>query len=376
MQRWLGLHLPILELELVAGQTIEQAPTGRWLESHPVLEALRQRRASDSRPGSRSDPWKIGLAVEGGGMRGIVSAAMLTAIEDLGFHNAFDDVYAASSGAINTAYFLATNTWYPLSIYYDDLACRKFVDFRRALTGRPILDMEYAFENVVEVVKPLDFAAVLAAPIRFHVSMTSVDEMRTMDVSDFENRADLKQALRGSAWLPVAVPGTAVWRGQRVVDGGLLTAFPFRLALRDGCTHILSLSTRPVSTPQHRHSVTQRFAASRINKLRAGLGTGYLRAVREGWEDRRNLQRQMLAPTEEPAILDLAPLPWMPQVKRHEISLGRLLTGARTAYGVMYCALANVSPDRILDNTLRVIPRLTAVEHVVPLDATSQLSSQ
>ncbi|MEO3923376.1 patatin-like phospholipase family protein [Micromonosporaceae bacterium B7E4] len=366
----------VLEHELATGQTIEQAPSGRWLETHPVLEALRQRRATDSRPGNRNDPWKIGLAVEGGGMRGIVSAAMLTAIEDLGFHYAFDDVYAASSGAINSAYFLATNTWYPLSIYYDDLACRKFVDFRRALTGRPILDMEYAFENVVEVIKPLDFSAVLKAPIRFHVSVTLVDELRTLDVSGFESRADLKETLRASAWLPVAVPGTAVWRGQRAIDGGVLTAFPFRLAQRDGCTHILSLSTRPMSLPQRRHSVTQRFAASRINKLRHGLGEGYLRAVREGWQDRRDLQDQMTRPKDAPAILDLAPLPWMRQVQRHELDLAKLLAGARTAYGVMYCALNNVSPDRIRDNTLRIIPRLTAVEHVVPLDASSGLSQQ
>ena len=35
------------------------------------------------------------------------SADMLTAIDDLGFYNCFDQIYACSSGAINAAYYLA-----------------------------------------------------------------------------------------------------------------------------------------------------------------------------------------------------------------------------------------------------------------------------
>jgi len=54
-------------------------------------------------------------------MGGVVSAAMLCALDDLGMTNTFDAVYAESSGAINGAYFLNGNCWHNLSIYYDDL---------------------------------------------------------------------------------------------------------------------------------------------------------------------------------------------------------------------------------------------------------------
>jgi hypothetical protein len=40
---------------------------------HPVLELLRRRLAEGSVPGRRRDGFKLGLAVEGGGMRGIVT---------------------------------------------------------------------------------------------------------------------------------------------------------------------------------------------------------------------------------------------------------------------------------------------------------------
>jgi predicted patatin/cPLA2 family phospholipase len=111
-----------------------------------VLAALRARRAY-SGPG-RGDGHKIGLAVEGGGMRGVVSGELLCALEDLGLPaTAFDGVYGCSSGATNGAYFIAGDSWYPLSIYYDDLPTHEFVDFRRAATSN-VLNLEYAFETI------------------------------------------------------------------------------------------------------------------------------------------------------------------------------------------------------------------------------------
>lgn len=71
---------------------------------HPVVDVLRTRYREDSRPGARSDDHKVALAVEGGGMRGVLSAAMVTAIKDRGLRNAFDEIYAVSAGAVNSAY--------------------------------------------------------------------------------------------------------------------------------------------------------------------------------------------------------------------------------------------------------------------------------
>ncbi len=44
---------------------------------HPALQLLRSRVMEGSRPGTRRDPFKLGLVVEGGGMRGCVSGGML-----------------------------------------------------------------------------------------------------------------------------------------------------------------------------------------------------------------------------------------------------------------------------------------------------------
>jgi predicted patatin/cPLA2 family phospholipase len=333
---------------------------GAWLADHPVLEALWRRRKSGDAPGARSDDFKIGLAVEGGGMRGVVSAAMLCTLEDLGLTTAFDAVYSASSGAINSAYFLAGGCWYPLSIYYDDLLTREFVDFRRFLTGN-VLNIDYAYGVVVDKLKPLDYEAVIASPVPLRIALTMVDELCTEVAHDFTSRADLRSALIGTAWLPVAVRGTTEFRGRRVVDGGVLTPHPYRLALDDGCTHVLSLSTRPIRAPRDRFSMSQRYAARHLNRIKGGLGSGYLEAIRGYRAERRMLQRKMLDPGDSPYVLDLAPLPWMPEVSRHEQDMGRIIAGAREAYEVMYCAVERRDPILIRDGGIRAVPRLTIV---------------
>ncbi len=53
--------------------------------NHPALQLLRQRAAQNSLPFDRKDNFKLGLVVEGGGMRGAVSAGGLLELGNLGF---------------------------------------------------------------------------------------------------------------------------------------------------------------------------------------------------------------------------------------------------------------------------------------------------
>jgi len=60
-------------------------------------------------------------------------------------------------------------------------------------------------------------------------------------------------------------------------------------------------------------------------------------------------------------VLDIAPLSWMPQVKRHELDPGRILGGARGGYEVMYCAVEGKDPELIRNGRIRAVPQLTIV---------------
>ena len=127
-----------------------------------MIDLLQARAARGSRA-PHGDGARIALAVEGGAMRGVVSAGMVSALEHLGMTHAFDAVYGSSAGAINGAYFLAGQANLGTTIYSEDINNRRFIDMRRPLTGRPIVDLGFLIDDVATRLKPLDTARVLSA---------------------------------------------------------------------------------------------------------------------------------------------------------------------------------------------------------------------
>lgn len=295
-------------------------------------------------------------------MRGIVSGAMLCAIEELGFGSCVDAIYGFSAGALNAAYFFAGSCWCQLSIYYRDLAAGTFIDFRRMAYGKSFLDLDYLFREIVDRRRPLSYAAILESATEFHVGVTNVDALITEDVSCFSSRADLVDTLRASSWMPISSFRTAIWRGARALDGAVLTGHPLRLAVNGGCTHVLSLSTRPIRPRSYRGPRSaQTLGALHLERIRKGLGAEYLSATNEYWLDRSGMHAERLEPPGLPYILDLAPLPWMPELRYRELDSGRLQDAARDAYMIACAALTQSADESAQHAHAHAIPQLRFV---------------
>ena len=108
-------------------------------------------------------------------MRGVISAGMVSALEALGLTHAFDEIYGSSAGAINAAYFLAGQARLGQTVYYEDINNRHFIDLRRSLLGRPIVDLGFLLDEVAMRRKRLDTDAVLGAGSPLTVLATDVD---------------------------------------------------------------------------------------------------------------------------------------------------------------------------------------------------------
>ena len=104
---------------------------------HPVLRAIWKRVRENSKPGQRKDKFKIALAIEGGGLRGSVTAGMASAIMHLGLADAFDMVLGSSAGSIIGAYLVARA---PPSMTYQ-FFCNHLTTSREKLNGSTWLDM-------------------------------------------------------------------------------------------------------------------------------------------------------------------------------------------------------------------------------------------
>jgi predicted patatin/cPLA2 family phospholipase len=253
-------------------------------EHHPVSQVLAERARSASRPGQREDGATVALVIEGGGMRGVVAAGMVAALEQLGLGEAFDAVYGTSSGAIAGAMFLARQSERGASAYYEELVDGPFVDFRRLLRGQPIVSLDYLFNWVIPTAKDFDLATCVSSPTPFTIVATRIEEgAYSADyLTEFTDESDLLACLRGSCTVPLACGPPLRVRDGLYVDGALTESIPIRAArspLPDGRqpTHTLALLTRPSGELRHPPNLLDRCVLFPfMNRQTPGLGHAHL----------------------------------------------------------------------------------------------------
>jgi predicted patatin/cPLA2 family phospholipase len=211
---------------------------------HPVVQAIRRRREEGSRPGARSDGRRIALVIEGGGMRGVVSAGMTAAIEQLHLSDAFDEVHGASAGAFNGAFLIAGQAAYLAALYPHGFGDPRFVSFRRAVRGQPVFDMDYVIGEVWRTQRPLRIDRILSSAVALHCTATDVDRAAIVDLTELRTDDEIRDALRASARLPWLAGGPVPFRGRRLLDATLAEAIPIHTA-QTSATDMLVLQTRP-----------------------------------------------------------------------------------------------------------------------------------
>jgi predicted patatin/cPLA2 family phospholipase len=226
--------------------------------THPVVDLVRARVMGGSAPGARTDAAVLGLCIEGGAMRGVVSAGMISAVEQLGLLPAFDIVIGCSAGAANAAYLVAGVGTLGSTIYYEKINNRSFIDARRLLLGKPVVSLEFLVGDVMVRRTPLDVAAILVSPVRLAIVASNVDTGETDLFADFADGADVLGSIRASAAMPILAGPPWAHRGKRYWDGSLTEPIPLDTAVKLGCTHVVTLLTRPCNVTRPSLSLFQR----------------------------------------------------------------------------------------------------------------------
>lgn len=219
-----------------------------WQRTAPVpaedldLATLVRRRLA----GDRSDSATLALVIEGGGMRGALSAAMAGVLEAEGITPCLDLVVGTSAGAVNAAAVAAGAAQDMAASYADVFCAREYADPRRLLRGRPAVDTGRIVGTTDEL---LDLAtrALSAEQVRLAAVATDV---ATADAVALEERepASLLTALQASGTLPLVGGPPVELHGRRWLDGGIAAAVPLAAARDLGATHALVLTTRPRGT--------------------------------------------------------------------------------------------------------------------------------
>ncbi len=208
-----------------------------------VLRLMQARSNNNYKPEKDSDGAHLSLVVEGGALRGILSCGYAKALYQLGFHGVFDSIYATSSGALNSAYFLTGELDTALSIYYEnavDKRCANIWNYPN------ILDVDWLLDNWILDKKAFDIKKVLNSPTSLNVPVTDINTGKTHFFNTHAiDAATLGQVLKATSYTPMLCNQKQTIEGKTFNDGLVGAAIPYPEAIKNGASHIVNLLTRP-----------------------------------------------------------------------------------------------------------------------------------
>ena len=380
--------------------------------THPVAQLMHQRKLNNSTcsEGPRPDGCRLALAIEGGGMRGCVSAGMVAAIYFLGLQDTIDVVYGSSAGTVIGSYFITRQVqWLGPEIYYDSLtmAGNRFIDSKRLLRaigfglldprqykdvvyrrrdGKPVLNLDYLLKNTVQQTKQLDWDRFIemqrVQPLKIVASGLKSEKPIVMDFAsgNFETLDELTRCMHASCLLPgiagpvINMDMSAVERGQTgqkfilgnglsddkyepMADALLYQPLPFHSAIDEGATHVLVLRTRADgSDVTGKSSLFERLIVKRFFKRKNKLPNIWERM-------RKHLHKKRYAEdvitlneeawddsdpmdTSSPHLMTIAMPPGSEEVSKLETGRLEILNGVRRGFARAYDALVEDPSER------------------------------
>ncbi|MEI6267181.1 MAG: patatin-like phospholipase family protein [bacterium] len=188
-----------------------------------------------------SDEFKIGLIIEGGGMRGVFGGGAMIGLESLGLTNCFDHVYGTSSGSCSGAYFLSGQAKDGASIYWEDL---KWFNFIKPWKLQKIMDLDFLFDVVMKKVKPLKTRKLISSKSVLKVFMANAETGSCISYTNHDN-IDFLKLMKASCAMPGYYNKIIEINGNKHLDGNIGKAIPIEEALTDGCTDVLVVTTVP-----------------------------------------------------------------------------------------------------------------------------------
>ena len=189
-------------------------------------------------------PTRLGLVLEGGGMRALFTAGVLDALHNAGIR--FDGIIGVSAGA---AFGCNWKSHQPgRALRYNVRCCRdsRYGSLRSLLRTGDLFDAEFCYRTLPRTLDPFDSAAFEADPTRFWVVATDADtgeavcpEITVADDTAFD-------WFRASASMPIVSRPVPIGN-RRYLDGGIADPIPLGRFESMGFSRNLVILTQPAT---------------------------------------------------------------------------------------------------------------------------------
>ena len=185
---------------------------------------------------------KMGLVLEGGGMRGVFTSGVLDAFMKYDLY--FNYVVAVSAGACNGLSYISRQPRRARLSNIDMLVKYNYIGLRHLVTQGCIFDPELLYDRFPNELIPYDYDTYCASPSTFEMVVTNCNTGRAEYLTEKDgDRQRLLDICRASSSLPY-VSNVIDVDGQPYLDGGIVDSIPVGRAIDMGYDRNVLVLTR------------------------------------------------------------------------------------------------------------------------------------
>ena len=195
----------------------------------------------DSRHEDEGKYPKLGLVLEGGGMRGLFTAGVLDTLMD---HYVHPDTICATSAGATFGINLPSGQRGRVIRYSLRLAGDpRYISLQSLLRTGNVVNTDFAYRELPEELDIFNYSAFVGSGVDFFACVTNTRSGKAeyLKVSDARTQIDI---IRASASLPF-LSRKVVIDGEPYLDGGITDNIPLDKCIAEGCDRIVVVLTRP-----------------------------------------------------------------------------------------------------------------------------------
>jgi predicted patatin/cPLA2 family phospholipase len=185
---------------------------------------------------------KIGLVLEGGGLRGVYTSGVLKFFMEKNLD--FPYVIGVSMGACNAANYISRQPERNRIVNISFVDDSRYLSYFRLLTKGELFGMDFIFNTIPNSLIPFDYTTFYKNNIKCVTVATDCHTGKAAYYDKKELGKDYLTVLRASSSLPfIARP--VLYKGKVLMDGGISDSIPIRKSIADGNMKNVIILTQP-----------------------------------------------------------------------------------------------------------------------------------
>ncbi|HGO5814447.1 TPA: patatin family protein [Mannheimia haemolytica] len=185
---------------------------------------------------------KVGLVLEGGGLRGIFTAGVLDVFLDENIH--IDGAIGVSAGALFGVNLPSKQKGRALRYNKKYAKDKRYMGLHSLLTTGNIVNRDFAYYELPSRLDPFDQQAFEASGMDFWVTVTNV-ETGEPEYIKIDNVFEQMEAFRATSSMPIVSKIVEI-EGKKYLDGGVSDSIPVQKFIEMGYDKIIVVLTRPL----------------------------------------------------------------------------------------------------------------------------------